>query len=366
VKKGGSANVSSSGGKKNMKTANGTNGRKRTQVPAVVEPVLLHEVLCRVVRPVGDAVFAATLDSGESRSICGDHTASRLDMYTLGLLVEGILREFGREGIPAPSLETEEAVLLPPGGAPSFRLVADPFDGTKAGDNFKARHDLPLTNPTSAISVAAVCPCSGKILASAVYALDLREVFSAWRVRDGGPPSGCIAFRNDTVLQPIGPMVNPVITAKKRVLHANYAAGDLARLAAVDEALVHAGLAPSYGGLAGSSAIDVINVIRGSFCGYVDVRAIVGVSGARLKFYDIAGVILPAMARGLSVRLMTGSGELVANEHLRHDTPVGLIVARPEALDPILDALAASAFPSIRSALAESVAPEPPWLPMLQ
>ena len=51
---------------------------------------------------------------------------------------------------------------------------------------------------------------------------------------------------------------------------------------------------------------------------------------------------------------------------VRHDTPVGLVVARPETVDRVLDALAFSTFPSDRGVVLEGVPQNPLVPPMLQ
>ena len=66
----------------------------------------------------------------------------------------------------------------------------------------------------------------------------------------------------------------PQIEAKKRVLNCNYNARALEEIAGLDLALMDRGLKAAYGGLAGSSATDIINVVRGSFAACVDVRAL--------------------------------------------------------------------------------------------
>jgi hypothetical protein len=51
---------------------------------------------------------------------------------------------------------------------------------------------------------------------------------------------------------------------------------------------------------------------------------------------------LPALTRGLTVRLMDPLGQQLEAQRVRHDCPVGLVIARPESVGLILDALATS------------------------
>jgi fructose-1,6-bisphosphatase/inositol monophosphatase family enzyme len=194
------------------------------------------------------------------------------------------------------------------GGERLLRAVIDPVDGSKAFDNYKCASDVPIPPPSSAVSVALVDPVSHELVATAVYCFDQAETFSSCLLNPGaGEPSEYVAYRNETMLARISDLLPmPNISAKRRVLNGNHNSRALVKLAELEMALIDEGLNPAFGGLAGSSATDIINVVRGSFAASIDVRALCGGKGSAPYWYDIAGAVGVARGRGLGV-LVTGS-----------------------------------------------------------
>ena len=224
-----------------------------------------------------------------------------------------------REGLPfVISFENEELPLVPvaSSGQRVLRLVIDPVDGSKAFDNHMCHSDVPIPQPSSAVSVAAVCPFGHELVASAVYCFDLSEVFSSCLLNPGsGAAPEYVAYR---LLAPVHDLLNvvPNISAKRRVLNGNYNSRALVKLADLELALMDRGLNSTFGGLTGSSATDIVNVTRGSFAACLDVRAMCAGKGSVPYWYDIAGAVGVARGRGLRVLVMTSDGvTLVGGDH---------------------------------------------------
>lgn len=318
------------------------------------EILRLHGAFVRAVRAVGRRMEQVERGAWEGRSLSGSHTWSRNDLESNSLLIRFVEDFLAREGLNiALSFESEEMSLVPESCGEGFALrgVIDPVDGTKAFDNWACGGPFPLPRPSSAISIAVVCPVLGETILSVVYCFDLGEVFSSVYVgRDReGKPRYC-SFRDDSLIPPFSSdLASHQIEAKQRVLNSEYNSRSLEEIAHLSLALMDRGLKASYGGLTGSSATDIINVVRGSFAAYVDMRALCRRGGSILYFYDVAGALPIALGRGLCVILVDGTGApLVGAGHPIY-TPVGLVVARPDVALPVVDAIRAvvcSAFPA--------------------
>jgi len=304
----------------------------------------VHRVFTRAMRALGERMEQAERGAWEGRSLKRTHKWSRNDLESNGLLIRFVQDFLAREGLDlAVSFESEELSLFPKssGNGYALRAIIDPVDGTKAFDNWVCGGEFPLPRPSSAISIAVVCPILGETVLSALYCFDLGEVFSSVYVgRDReGNPQYC-AFRNDSLIPPLSSeLAHPQIEAKRRVLNCDYNARCLEEIARLNLALMDRGLKAAYGGLAGSSATDIINVVRGSFAVCVDVRALCGRGGSILYLYDVAGALAIARARGLRVVLADGDGvPLVGADHAIY-TPVSIVVARPDVADAVIEAV---------------------------
>jgi fructose-1,6-bisphosphatase/inositol monophosphatase family enzyme len=285
-------------------------------LPPLVGPAeifRLHRVFSRAVRVLGERMEQVERGPSAGRRLNCSHRCSRNDLESNGFLICFVRDCLAREGLDvAITFESEELSLFPKLSSNDYalRAIIDPIDGSKAFDNYVCGTDLPLPRPPSAISIAVVCPASDATIVSAVYCFDLGEVFSS--VYLGSDPE-CqpryCAFRDDTLIPPLSAQPeHPHIEAKKRVLNCDYNARCLEEIARFNLALMDRGLKAAYGGLAGSSATDVINVVRGSFAVCVDVRALFRRGGSVLHLYDVAGVLPIAIARGLSVLLADMNG----------------------------------------------------------
>lgn len=301
------------------------------------EALTLRRALARSVAAAGERLLKGEKTTGEFPSLDGSHLSSRLDLEATALTIRYVPEFFSREGLTfAVSFENEELPMEPRAhdGQRLLRLIIDPVDGTKSVDNYMCVNDVPLPPPPSAISIAAVCPLNHQLVASAVHYFDLGEVYSSCLLNPGSAQPEFMAFRGDALLSQIGPMPN--ITAKRRVLNGNYNSKELVKLAQLELALMDSGLNPTFGGLTGSSATDIINVVRGSFAACVDARALCAGKGSVPYWYDIAGAVGVARGRGLGVLVMTADGRPLEGDDHPIYTPVSFIVARADILDAVV------------------------------
>lgn len=323
------------------------NGKKVSLLPFIPPADLfgLHRALCEATQAVGNEMERRQRGVWEGQSLNGDHLWSRNDLDASGLLISSVAEAVGREGVQVDmSFEGEKILLVSPRrtNGRGLRLVYDPIDGSKAFDNWKVGGDCPLPRPSSAVSLAAVCPVSGETVASAVYCFDLGEVFSSvflGRTADARPKYS--AFRERTLLEPLPQNGNgvPAIEAKRRVLCGDYNSKALLEIARLELALMERGLKVAYGGLTGSSATDIINVIRGSYCVCLDVRALCAAGGSVPYWYDVAGALPIAMGRGLDVVVTDSQGVPLEGGHHDIYTPVAFVVARADIAQLVLEAI---------------------------
>lgn len=228
-------------------------------------------------------------------------------------------------------------------------LIIDPIDGTKAFDNWKYSGDCPLPRPGSAISIAAVLPALGEIVGSALYCFDTGEVFSSiYLGKDKGGAPRYVAFRDDHLLRPfaLNFQEEARIEAKRRVLCGKYNSKALVEIASLELALMEKGLKPAFGELTGSTATDIINVVRGSFCVCLDVRALCGKGGSVPYWYDAAGALPIARGCGLGVIVTDSQSRLLHGGNHDIYTPITFIVARPELVDIVTGVIRSTVCPS--------------------
>jgi hypothetical protein len=182
------------------------------------------------------------------------------------------------------SLDNEEVPLAPLHLKNGYSTITDPIDGSKAFDNFRLGSDVQLPRPGSAISIAAVCPVLNKVVATALYCFDLEEVYSSFLLGVDDLGAHYASFHNGTLLQPFtaGSGAAQWIEARRRVLNGEYNSQALLKIAELNLLLMERGLKTAFGGLTGSSATDIINVVRGSFAASIDVRALCGLGGSVL------------------------------------------------------------------------------------
>lgn len=301
-----------------------------------IEAFRLRRALVRTATAVGERLLRGDKGSWEFDSPDKSHITSRYDLEALGFTVRFMPEFMAEEKLPfVVSFENEELPLFcqAKGGQRLVRAIIDPVDGSKAFDNFKCASDVPIPPPSSAVSLALVDPVSHELVAAAVYCFDLGETFSSCLLNPGaGGASEYAAYRNETVLTPMHDLLPgiPKIGAKRRVLNGNYNSRALVKLAELDLALMGAGLSPAFGGLAGSSATDIIGVVRGSFAACLDVRALCGGGGSVPYWYDVAGAVGVARGRGLGVIVTGANGEPLEGGDHEIYTPVSFLVARPD------------------------------------
>jgi fructose-1,6-bisphosphatase/inositol monophosphatase family enzyme len=306
--------------------------------PAVTaaEAFAIRRVLARSVSAAGERLLNNEKGTGEFNSLDKSHISSRNDLEGTALAVRYVPEFMSREGLSfAISFENEELPMVPLAreGQRPLRLVIDPIDGTKAFDNYMCHSDVALPRPPSAVSVAAVCPISHELVATAVYCFDLGEVYSSCVLNPGGARPEYLTFRGDALLTPLHEV--PDIGAKRRILNGNYNSRALMQLAELELALMDRGLNSTFGGLTGSSATDIINVVRGSYAAGLDVRALCNAKGSVPYWYDIAGAVGVARGRGLRLLVMSGSGAPLDGSDHEIYTPVSFIVARPDVFDMV-------------------------------
>lgn len=321
---------------------------------------LLRSALGDVVRAVGKEMERSHGEVWEAQSFNGDHVSSSNDANAVSLIFRYVIEIFPKYGIKIDvGFLTEEISLVPYGrngrkipfgvNGQILLLVIDPIDGTKAFDNWKYGGDCPLPRPGSAISIAAVLPALGEVVASALYCFDTGEVFSSvYRGKDKDGAPRYVAFRDDSLLRPftLNFQEEAKIEAKRRVLCGIYNSKALVEIARVELALMEKGLKPAFGGLTGSSATDIINVARGSFCVCLDVRALCGKGGSVPYWYDVAGVLPIARARGLSVIVTDSQGRVLQGGNHEIYTPIAFVVARPELVDIVTEVIRSAVCPA--------------------
>jgi hypothetical protein len=264
-------------------------------------------------------------------------------------IIQGVSEVFAREDLGVSvSRENEGLPLVPlrPANSRRLRLVIDPVDGTKAFDNWKAGGDCPIPRPGSAISIAAVCPVLGEIVVSVVYCFDLGEVFSSLFLgHDGDGEPRYAAFRNGSLLDRLGGLGQGAIEGKRRVLCGNYNSQAMEEIARLELALMKKGLKGGYGGLSGSSATDIINVVRGSFCACLDVPALCGKGGSVPFLYDVQGALPVASGRGLDVIVTDSNGLALRGGNHNIYTPLAFVVARHGLEQIVIDAVRTTVCP---------------------
>jgi fructose-1,6-bisphosphatase/inositol monophosphatase family enzyme len=306
--------------------------------PTAHEAFALRRVLARSVSAVGERMLKIEKTPGEFDSLDQSHVSSSNDLEALALIVRYVPEFLAREGLPfLVSFENEEVPMIPPTterGKRVLRLIIDPVDGTKAMDNYLYPNDVALPRPSSAISIAAVCPVTHELIATAVHCFDVDEVYSSCLINSGSADPEYIAFRGDSLLSHLSS--TPSITAKRRVLNGKYNSKALVGLAEMELRLMDGGLNPTFGGLTGSSATDIVNVARGSFAACMDVRALCGAKGSVPYWYDIAAAIGIARGRGLRVLVMNNGGAPLEGADYPIYTPVSFLVARPDVFEIVL------------------------------
>ena len=187
----------------------------------------------------------------------------------------------------------------------------------------------------------------GEIVASALYCFDLSEVFSSLYLgsTQAGVPQYA-AFHNGTLLRSVTSFQHePQIEAKRRLLCGNYNSQALVDIAHLELALMERGLKGAYGGLTGSTATDIMNVVRGSFCACLDIRALCGKGGSAPYWYDAAGALPVAMGRGLSVIVTDAQGLLLHGGNHDIYTPVAYVVARPQVEEAVVEVIRMTVCP---------------------
>jgi len=138
---------------------------------AISERFRLHRALTQSARAIGERMRSAREGSWEFRSQDGDHLWSRNDLEATAFVLRYIPDFFSRAGLDVVlTFENEEVPLVPAGPShdKGVRLIIDPIDGSKSSDNFKCPWDCPIPEPSSAVSIAAVCPILNETVASAV------------------------------------------------------------------------------------------------------------------------------------------------------------------------------------------------------
>ncbi len=345
----------------------------KARLPVFSNPAdlfLFYRELIAAVQMVGEQMEKGRGEVWEGKSLSGDgHTMSANDLKAATLLIRCMTERISKSGLEVEiGYLTEELSLVPPtangrngsgnGNKPMIYLHIDPIDGSKAFDNWKYGADCPLPRPPSAVSVAALCPATGEIVASALYCFDLGEVFSSVYLgkESNGEPKYA-AFRNGTLLNSISRTFQweRGIEAKRRVLSGNYNSEALVEIAHLELELMKSGLNPTFGSLSGSSATDITNVIRGSFCACVDVRALCRQGGSKPYWYDVAGALPIARGRDLSVIVTDAQGNLMHGGNHPIYEPVAFAVARPEIKDAVVEAIRKTICPTFLAAQANEV-----------
>ncbi len=312
-------------------------------------PTRVRIALENSVRHVGEEILSQAVQERhwEGRSTLDGHVVSRMDLLATGKFIASLSGELIDAGIDNDvSYINEEVPLLPrpmaerpAEAAPSIEIILDPVDGSKAVDSFCASHDLRIPNPPSAICVSA--KFDGRIIAGALFCFDTRQTMSIQSV--GG--ESYIAFVDNQYLTRKPARVT--CGAQSRVIVGDYANRAVGRHGRLKLALDRHGLKGFYGGATGSSAMDIVGVVRGSFAGYIDVRALRGLSGkgAHLKWYDVSAAAILARTRGLTVLLADRDGQPALPDALDAFDPIAIVVVRAEHAGAVVSVIRDTIFP---------------------
>lgn len=204
-------------------------------------------------------------------------------------------------------------------GSGDFRI--DEIDGTTNAK--RALASKLIYRPNSAICIA-LCEneSMGSILVGSVYDINQNSIFSGLRVEDD-----YMAFHDERLLNK-SDFVEMKGDSKNRVIVAGYSNPYRMKKAQLEEALLENGLIPYEG--CRSSTLDIINIIRNQFDGYIDLRTLWGPEGARLQPYDVAAVIPVALGVGLSV------SDNENNSLDKYTKELPIVVARQKIKDKII------------------------------
>jgi len=298
--------------------------RKRREVVRILEQICqkVRQDVLAFAGKVEDTVF----EHG--------HESSTIDSYARFKMFEAIedllpemsgsirfeLRPFIRS--PLEKLATEDALL--------GSLIIDEIDGTT---NTKRCIASPLPYlPQAAISIAwSTTEFVADIQASCVTTLSGNHAFSAVKSENT-----FISFVDCKRIDPED-IVDVRGDSKPRVLVIGYSNSHRLKKGELEQAIYDSNI-KTYEGCR-SSTIDIINVIRGGYDAYVDMRALWSTKDneghekeAQLQIYDAAGVLPVAEGCGL-----------VISDHLgkpwttyKTDGALPLIVSRPSVYDKLL------------------------------
>jgi len=86
--------------------------------------------------------------------------------------------------------------------------------------------------------------------------------------------------------------------------------------------------------------------VRGSFAACIDVRALCHQGGSCPFWYDAAGALPVARARGLRVVVTSSDGKVLVGSDHPIRTPVALVVAVPEVVEIIVEAVRSLVCPT--------------------
>lgn len=234
------------------------------------EAIEVMHSLVDIVRAAGEEIMATSIvirDEG----IRSNHEQSSVDTYARGVVDNLLNLKLPHiDGVRRFELDPYERRLLigSEQGQVKGYYVIDEIDGTT--NTKRALASSFEYRPQAAVSIAfSPTEQIGDIQTAALYLIHDKETFSALRMGDR-----YVAFREEQLIRP------EEVKAKRgddnfRVLVVGYSNTHRHEKAEVEDALVQQAGFRIYDG-SRSSSVDIINVVRGQFDAYIDLRAVWG------------------------------------------------------------------------------------------
>ncbi len=294
--------------------------------------VEVMDSLVDIARQAGEEILSSKVVIRDEGTVSG-HETSSIDSVARNI-VDNLLNEKlpHIDGVRRFELHPYERRLLMAAERGTLRgfFIIDEIDGTT---NTKRAMASPFRyRPQAGVSIAfSPTEQMGDIQTVALYLLNDQETFSALRIGDRYQ-----AFHEGRLIRPTEIEATPGDSAQ-RVLVVGYSNSHRLEKAEIEDVLVRErGIRP-YDGTR-SSSVDIINVIRGQYDAYIDLRALWGGdtrTEARLEAYDVAAAIPIALGAGLTASDGFGDSWKKYNGML----PLTLVVARPKLHSKILETI---------------------------
>ncbi len=305
----------------------------------------------KLVEAVGEKLATHTEEIRDKEIGAHGHQSSSLDEYAARTMTAELNRIYNLSPLVEWSMWLEfedvrafasaDGAMASAGDAVHAPVAyIDEIDGTTNAKRAGAGH-LPFSLPKSAVTIALKHDSNSTVLeVGAVYAMDTRQVFSGlWS------EGGYAAFFDRQLIE-VGGCDQQRGDSKTRIIVPCYSNEHYAASAETMTAIDHALLkddgskgSECYGG-SRSSTMDIIDILRNLYDGYVDLRADwttdeeMAHDNAVLRLYDIAAVV--PIAKGAGLAVVFSDGNDFSLKKMPSDAPIGIIIGRPAVVEKIL------------------------------